>query len=35
LTRSLRPEIVAEMKFAEWTAGEVLRHAEFVALHQL
>jgi ATP-dependent DNA ligase len=26
----LRPEIEAEIKFAEWTAGGVLRHAEFV-----
>jgi len=28
----LRPEAVAEIKFAEWTTGGVLRHAEFVAL---
>jgi len=28
----LRPETVAEIKFAEWTHGSVLRHAEFVAL---
>ena len=28
----LRPEIVAEIKFAEWTKGGVLRHAEFVTL---
>ena len=28
----LRPEIEAEIKFAEWTTGEVLRHAEFVSL---
>ncbi len=28
----LRPETVAEMKFAEWTQGGVLRHAEFVTL---
>jgi ATP-dependent DNA ligase len=28
----LRPEIVAEIKFAEWTNGAVLRHAEFVTL---
>jgi DNA ligase D-like protein (predicted ligase) len=28
----LRPEAVAEIKFAEWTHGGVLRHAEFVAL---
>jgi bifunctional non-homologous end joining protein LigD len=31
----LRPEIEAEIKFAEWTAGGVLRHAEFVAPHNL
>jgi ATP-dependent DNA ligase len=30
----LRPEIEAEIKFAEWTTGEVLRHAEFVSLRQ-
>jgi bifunctional non-homologous end joining protein LigD len=28
----LRPEVVAEIKFAEWTSGDVLRHAEFVAV---
>ena len=28
----LQPETVAEIKFAEWTTGGVLRHAEFVAL---
>ena len=28
----LRPEILAEVKFAEWTTGNVLRHAEFVTL---
>jgi bifunctional non-homologous end joining protein LigD len=28
----LRPEIVAEIKFTEWTQGGVLRHAEFAAL---
>jgi len=28
----LTPETVAEIKFAEWTAGGVLRHAEFVTL---
>jgi bifunctional non-homologous end joining protein LigD len=27
----LRPEIEAEIKFVEWTAGNVLRHAELVA----
>ena len=30
----LRPEIEAEIKFAEWTQGGVLRHAEFVSLRQ-
>jgi bifunctional non-homologous end joining protein LigD len=30
----LRPEIEAEIKFAEWTTGQVLRHAEFVSLRQ-
>ena len=28
----LRPEIEAEIKFAEWTNGGVLRHAEFVTI---
>lgn len=28
----LRPEMVAEIKFAEWTTGGVLRHPEFVTL---
>lgn len=28
----LRPEVVAETKFAEWTHGKVLRHPEFVTL---
>ena len=28
----VRPGIVAEIKFAEWTKSRVLRHAEFVAL---
>jgi DNA ligase D-like protein (predicted ligase) len=28
----LRPQTVAQIKFAEWTTGGVLRHAEFVAL---
>jgi DNA ligase D-like protein (predicted ligase) len=28
----LQPKIVAEIKFAEWTTGEVLRHAEFAGL---
>jgi bifunctional non-homologous end joining protein LigD len=26
----LKPEIVAEIKFTEWTTGSILRHAEFV-----
>jgi len=30
----LKPETVAEIKFAEWTKGGVLRHAEFVALRE-
>jgi DNA ligase D-like protein (predicted ligase) len=28
----LRPEAVGEIKFAEWTTGGVLRHAEFVTV---
>ena len=28
----LKPKVVAEIKFAEWTKGGVLRHAEFVSL---
>jgi bifunctional non-homologous end joining protein LigD len=28
----LKPEIVAEIKFNEWTTGSVLRHPEFVNL---
>lgn len=28
----LKPEVLAEIKFAEWTKGGVLRHAEFVAV---
>jgi len=28
----LKPKMVAEIKFTEWTAGGVLRHAEFVDL---
>ena len=28
----LRPKTVAEIKFAEWTTGGILRHAEFVTL---
>ena len=30
----LRPRVVAEIKFAEWTHGDVLRHAEFVSLRE-
>jgi bifunctional non-homologous end joining protein LigD len=30
----LKPETVAEIKFAEWTKGGVLRHAEFVTLRE-
>jgi hypothetical protein len=30
----LRPEIEAEIKFTEWTAGGLLRHAEFIALRE-
>ena len=30
----LKPKAVAEIKFAEWTTGGVLRHAEFVALRE-
>ncbi len=28
----VRPEVVAEVRFAEWTRGGVLRHAEFVGV---
>ena len=31
----LKPEIVAEIKFTEWTVGGLLRHAEFVAVRDL
>jgi ATP-dependent DNA ligase len=31
----LRPEVEAEIKFAEWTAGGVLRHAEFVTVREM
>jgi bifunctional non-homologous end joining protein LigD len=31
----LRPEIEAEIKFAEWTSGGLLRHAEFVTLRDM
>jgi bifunctional non-homologous end joining protein LigD len=30
----LRPQVVADIGFAEWTTGGVLRHAEFVALRE-
>lgn len=28
----VQPQAVADIKFAEWTVGEVLRHAEFAGL---
>jgi bifunctional non-homologous end joining protein LigD len=28
----VKPSVVAEIKFAKWTRGDVLRHAEFAAL---
>ena len=28
----VKPKLVAEIKFAEWTSGGVLRHAEFAGL---
>src|SRR5579883_222135 len=28
----LKPEIVAEIKFTEWTTGSVLRHPDFITL---
>jgi hypothetical protein len=31
----LRPEIGAEIKFTEWIAGGLLRHAEFITLREL
>jgi ATP-dependent DNA ligase len=31
----LRPEIEAEIKFTEWTAGARLRHAQFVTPREL
>jgi len=31
----LRPEIEAEIKFAEWTEGGVLRHAEFAGVREM
>jgi bifunctional non-homologous end joining protein LigD len=30
----VRPEVVAEIRFAEWTSGGVLRHAEFVGVRE-
>ena len=30
----LHPQVVADIGFAEWTIGGVLRHAEFVALRE-
>jgi len=30
----VRPELVAEVKFGEWTRGNVLRHAEFLAIRE-
>ena len=30
----VNPQVVAQIKFAEWTAGEVLRHAEFAGLRE-
>ena len=30
----LKPMAVAQIKFAEWTQGGVLRHAEFVSLRE-
>ena len=26
----LTPEVIAEIKFTEWTSGSVLRHPEFI-----
>jgi hypothetical protein len=31
----LRPEIEAEIKFAEWTTGHLLGHAEFAAVREM
>jgi ATP-dependent DNA ligase len=28
----LKPELVAQIEFAEWTEGDHLRHSKFVAL---
>ncbi len=30
----VKPEIIAEVKFTEWTTGSILRHAEFVDLRE-
>ena len=30
----LRPEAVAQIEFLEWTAGDRLRHSEFVGLRE-
>lgn len=30
----LKPEIVAEIKFTEWTTGSILRHPEFIDLRE-
>jgi ATP-dependent DNA ligase len=30
----VRPTVVADVKFTEWTGGGVLRHPEFVALRE-
>jgi bifunctional non-homologous end joining protein LigD len=28
----VKPQLVAEIKFTEWTSGNVLRHAEYAGL---
>ena len=28
----LKPEMLAEIKFTEWTTGSILRHPEFIGL---
>ena len=33
-TEWVRPELEAEIKFAEWTASGFLRHDEFVSLRE-
>jgi bifunctional non-homologous end joining protein LigD len=30
----VKPTVVADVKFTEWTSGSVLRHPEFVALRE-